>query len=105
MIVYDRHCFFCARLLHLFKYINNTVTYHNQYTVPETLETDDVNFEEAMYAFQGEQSYRGYLAFCTLFRQLGIHPIAAGMSLPGVVYIGEWRSGISPTTDRDILSA
>ncbi|WP_424014952.1 DCC1-like thiol-disulfide oxidoreductase family protein [Halorubrum xinjiangense] len=91
VIVYDRHCFFCARSLHLFRYldISGTVTYHNQYTVPETLEDEDLDFEEAMYAFQGQQSYRGYHAFRTLFRQFGIYPIAIVMTLPVVVYVGE----------------
>lgn len=40
---------------HMFRYIDisGTVTYHNQYTVPETLGADDLDFEEAIYASRG----------------------------------------------------
>lgn len=107
VIVYDRHCFFCARSLHLFRYIDisGTVTYHNQYTVPETLGADDLDFEDAMYAFQGQQPYRGYHAFRTLFRQFGIYPISTVMTLLVLSTLVRGYTSILPTTDRDILSA
>lgn len=91
VIVYDEHCFFCARSLHLFKYfdVNSVVTYYNQYDVPEHFETENTDFETAMYAFREGESFRGYRAFRELFRQLGFVPVAYCMSIPGVIHVGE----------------
>lgn len=91
VIVYDRHCFFCARSLHLFKFldVSGNVTYYNQHNVPDEYDDGKTNFENAMYAFRGSSSYRGYYAFKHLFRQIGFHPVSAIMSLPGVKHVGE----------------
>lgn len=89
VIVYDRHCFFCARSLHLFKYLDGSdlISYYNQYNVPE--KWDGANFEEAMYAFRDGESYRGYYAFAELLQQLGIRPVYFMMGLPVVRNVGE----------------
>lgn len=90
-VVYDRHCFFCARSLHLFPYLDvaGSVTYYNQYTVPDELDADGVEFEDAMYVFRGTRPFRGYRAFVELFKQLGfLYPVALAMSLPGVRNVG-----------------
>lgn len=91
VIVYDKHCFFCARSLHLFKFLDvvDSVTYYNQNTVPDKYNNEKTDFRNAMYAFRGGSSYRGYYAFKCLFQQVGFYPLSGIMSLPGVKHVGE----------------
>lgn len=95
VLVYDEHCFFCARSLSVFKLldVNETVTFRSQYDVPETYREEfDVDFEEAMYVFtaDGSECHRGYWAFRELFRQFWITvPVAWAMALRPVATVGE----------------
>ena len=91
-IVYDEHCFFCARSLYLFKFLdtNNSISFYSQYTLPPRLvNRDDTDFDTAMYAFRNGTVYRGYDGFVELFRQFpGTLPIILAMKLPGIKNIG-----------------
>lgn len=74
-VVYDEHCYFCARSLYLFEVldVNDTVTFYSQYTAPDAYEErTDVAFESAMYAFADGETYRGYEAFRELLRQFTV---------------------------------
>lgn len=74
-LVYDEHCYFCARSLYPFKLLDvtNAVQFHSQYTVSDRYRTnEDVDFEEAMYAFDGEEVYAGYGAFRRLAKQFPV---------------------------------
>lgn len=91
-IVYDEHCFFCARSLYLFKILdtNDSIKFYSQYTLPDRLAgRDDTDFDTAMYAFRNGATYRGYDGFVELFRQFpGTLPIISAMKLPGIKSIG-----------------
>jgi predicted DCC family thiol-disulfide oxidoreductase YuxK len=92
-VVYDEHCFFCARSLYPFKYldINETVTFYSQYTAPkEYAERNDVEFDDEMYVFIDGEVYGGYYAFQQLLSQFPIsQPLSWLMIIPGVSIIGE----------------
>jgi predicted DCC family thiol-disulfide oxidoreductase YuxK len=91
VIVYDKHCFFCARSLHVFRFldVSGNTSYYNQNNVPSEYESDEFHFEDAMYAFQDNSPQEGYYAFKCLFEQVGLYPVSIMMSLPGVSHIGE----------------
>jgi predicted DCC family thiol-disulfide oxidoreductase YuxK len=92
VVVYDEHCFFCARSLHLFKFLDSkgNIKFYSQYTVPEKFKEQDVDFEEAMFVFSGETSYKGYYAFQRLIGQFReFSPISVIMGLFGVRHVGE----------------
>jgi predicted DCC family thiol-disulfide oxidoreductase YuxK/uncharacterized membrane protein YphA (DoxX/SURF4 family) len=91
VVVYDRHCLFCARTLHPFRYLDvaGSVSYYSQETVPDRYDRDDAAFDSAMYAFRDGDASRGYAAFRQLFAHLGItRPVGAAMALPGVRRVG-----------------
>jgi predicted DCC family thiol-disulfide oxidoreductase YuxK len=74
-LVFDERCFFCARSLLPFKRldVNETVTFYSQSDVPARYRSrEDVDFEEAMYVFDGEHAYEGYFAFRKLLSQFRI---------------------------------
>lgn len=78
-LVYDRHCYFCARSLYVFKEldVNGSVRFHSQYDVPEELRNrPDVDFEDAMYVFRDGEAYSGYRAFRELLRQYRVFFVA-----------------------------
>lgn len=91
VIVYDRHCFFCARSLHIFKYLDveRNIEFYNQHNVPGKYNNGESDFENAMYGFREGESHRGYYAFKCLFTQVGLYPFSVMMSLPVVTHIGE----------------
>lgn len=92
-LVYDEHCYFCARSLYLFKLldINNTVTWYSQYDAPdEYSERESVEFEDEMYVFVDGEAYGGYYAFHQLLKQFWITvPLAWLMALSPVATVGE----------------
>jgi len=92
-LVFDERCYFCARNLYPFKLldINNTVTFYSQSDVPEHYrERDDVDFEAAMYVFEGGETYRGYDAFRELMRQFRVFaPLVWAMGRRPVAAVGE----------------
>lgn len=74
-LVFDERCFFCARSLLPFKYldVNDTVTFYSQSDVPARYRSrEDVDFDEAMYVFDGERAYEGYFAFRELLSQFRV---------------------------------
>jgi predicted DCC family thiol-disulfide oxidoreductase YuxK len=91
-LVFDEHCFFCARSLYPLKLLDvaETVSFYSQSDAPEAYrERDDVDFSEAMYVFDGEEAYEGYYAFRELLRQYRtLSPLAAAMNLPLVEDVG-----------------
>ncbi|MDS0297235.1 DCC1-like thiol-disulfide oxidoreductase family protein [Halogeometricum sp. S1BR25-6] len=91
-LVYDEHCYFCARSLYSFKLLDftNAVRFHSQYTVPDRYRgREDVSFEDAMYAFDGEDAYAGYDAFRRLAKQFPVLvPLSWVMSLGPVARVG-----------------
>lgn len=92
-IVYDEHCLFCARSLLPFKMldIRGTITFYSQYDAPDRYRgRESVDFESAMYAFDGQQEYRGYFAFRELFDQFGLFSwLVWAMRLDPVAMLGE----------------
>lgn len=76
-LVYDEHCYFCARSLSLFKLldVNQTVTFYSQSDIlTEHRERDDVSYEDEMVAFVEGELHGGYNAFRELLRQFRILP-------------------------------
>ena len=92
-LVYDEHCYFCARSLYVFKLldVNGSVNFLSQYTAPDEYgRVEGVDFEDAMCVFDGGRSYEGYYAFRRLMRQFRVFaPLVWMMGLPGVRDIGE----------------
>lgn len=92
-LVYDERCFFCARSLYLFKFIdiNETVTFYTQSTAPAQYRNrDGVDFEDRMYVFIDDSRYGGYWAFRELLRQFWFPvPLAWIMNFSPVAAIGE----------------
>lgn len=71
-LVYDEHCYFCARSLYMFKYldINETVSFYSQSSAPAQYQSrDEVEFDDEMYVFVDKRAYGGYAAFRELLRQ------------------------------------
>lgn len=92
VIAYDEDCYVCARSLYLFKIldVNDTVTFHSQYTLPAEYGTRDIDQEGAMYAFTDDETYRGFYAFRELLRQFRVFvPIVWLFRFPGVQRLGE----------------
>lgn len=91
--MYDKHCYFCARSLYLFKLLdlNQTVTFHTQYTAPEEYRSrEDVKFDDRMYVFANGEAYGGYDAFRRLFKQFAVTiPMSWVMALPPVAVVGK----------------
>lgn len=74
-VVYDEHCLFCARSLLPFKLLDvrGTISLYSQYDAPDRYhERPSVDFEAALYAFDGDQVYRGYFAFIELLDQFSL---------------------------------
>jgi predicted DCC family thiol-disulfide oxidoreductase YuxK len=92
-LVFDERCLFCARSLYPFKLLDTeeTVSFYSQSDVPETYRgREGVDFEQAMYVFDGDQAYEGYYAFRELLRQHRVFsPLVAVMGLPVVRQAGE----------------
>lgn len=95
-LVYDEHCYFCARSLYLFKHldINETVTFYSQHTAPNEYAKADVDFDDEMHVFVDGDVYGGYSAFQELCRQFWITvPLAWIMSLSVIKSLGERTYG------------
>ncbi|MDG5820190.1 DUF393 domain-containing protein [Natronococcus sp. A-GB7] len=92
-LVYDEHCYFCARSLYAFKLLdlNKTVNFYTQYNTPaEYRERENVNFDDEMYVFADGNVYRGYHAFRRLFKQFAVTaPLSWFMTFPPVAAVGK----------------
>lgn len=92
-VVFDEHCFLCARSLYPLKFldIRGTVSFRTPSDVPEEyLLRDEIDFDRSMYAFCDDGIYEGYDAFRALFRQFPVTmPVAWFMQLPIVKPIGK----------------
>lgn len=92
-LVYDEHCYFCARTLYLFKLldINRTVNFYSQYDAPDEYKNrEDITFEDEMYVFRDREAFGGYWAFRELIRQFRIFvPVVWMMGLSPVAAVGE----------------
>lgn len=74
-LVYDEHCYFCARSLVPFKHldVNDSVQFYTQHDAPaEYAERPDVDFESELYVFRDGEAHGGYWAFRELLRQFRI---------------------------------
>ncbi|WP_372910304.1 thiol-disulfide oxidoreductase DCC family protein [Salinigranum sp.] len=97
VVVYDEACFFCARSLYLFKYldVNGTVTFYSQSDVPseyaEREDHDAVDYSRSMYLFTPDgRTHEGYWAFRELLRQFRVFaPVTFAMDLGPVARVGE----------------
>jgi predicted DCC family thiol-disulfide oxidoreductase YuxK len=93
-VVFDEHCYFCARSLSPFAHLDvaNRVRFYSQSDVPSRYATrSDADYGAAMYAFrEGDATaYEGYDAFRELTRQLGFWPVWFVMGLPVVSHVGK----------------
>jgi len=92
-VVYDEHCYFCARSLSIFRWldINQTISFYSQYSVPKKHNKHtNINFESQMYVFADGEYYGGYYAFRRLLQQFWITvPISWLMRLPPIARAGE----------------
>lgn len=81
------------RSLYLFRIldVNGTVRFIPQSSAPDEYRTrDDVDFDSAMYAFDGDEAYEGCYAFRELVSQYRVFfPVVWLMGLPPVAYVGE----------------
>lgn len=91
-VVYDEHCYLCARSLLLFKTLDveDTITFYSQGDAPERFR-ESADIESAMYVFEDEKSYRGYFAFRKLFDQYGVFSwLVWLMGIRPVESVGRW---------------
>jgi len=91
-VVYDDRCHFCTRVLLQVDYwdLRDGLAFHPATEVPEGLDGERHDFENAMFAFVDGEAYRGYHAFRAMFAQLGfLRPVAFLMGVPGVRQVGE----------------
>lgn len=92
-VVFDGRCYFCMRSLYLFRIldVNDTVRFVPQSSAPDEYRSrDDVDFDSAMYAFDGDEAYEGYYAFRELVRQYRVFfPVVWLMGLAPVARVGE----------------
>jgi predicted DCC family thiol-disulfide oxidoreductase YuxK len=92
-LIYDEHCKFCARTLHLFALLDVTdsITFYSQSDVPDRYrERDDVDLETAMYAATEDGLKRGYHAFRVLLGHFGVFaPLVWFMNRAPVAALGE----------------
>ncbi|MFC4438557.1 MULTISPECIES: DCC1-like thiol-disulfide oxidoreductase family protein [Natrialbaceae] len=92
-IVYDEHCYMCARSLYIFKIldINDNLLFYTQTTAPEEYtDQEEIQLDERMYVFNDGANYGGYWAFRELLRQFRIFaPVVWIMGLAPVVWVGE----------------
>lgn len=92
-LVYDERCYFCARTLYLFKYIDiyETVSFYSQSDAPPNYSTrDGVDFDDEMYVFIDGDAFGGYWAFQKLFKQFAVTaPLSWLMRLSPVSFVGE----------------
>lgn len=92
-IVFDGRCYFCMQSLYLFRVldVNETVQFLPQRSAPdEYRHRDGVDFDSAMYAFDGDETYEGYYAFRELLRQFRVFfPVVWLMGLAPVARVGE----------------
>ncbi|MFC7020864.1 MULTISPECIES: thiol-disulfide oxidoreductase DCC family protein [Haloarcula] len=91
-VVFDGQCYFCMRSLYLFKMldVNGTVRFIPQAEAPDAYrQRGDVDFQSAMYAFDGTTAYAGYDAFRELLRQFRVFfPLVYLMGLAPVARVG-----------------
>jgi predicted DCC family thiol-disulfide oxidoreductase YuxK len=91
-LVFDEHCLFCARSLYPVKLLDVTdsVTFYTQYDAPdEYAARPGVDFERAMFVFDGADTYEGYDAFRELLGQNRLfHPLAWLMARRPVRSVG-----------------
>ncbi|UTF54184.1 thiol-disulfide oxidoreductase DCC family protein [Natronosalvus rutilus] len=91
-LVYDERCYFCARSLYLFKYldVNDSVRFRSQSDAPpELVNREGVDLDKEMYLFRDGEAYGGYEAFRQLFKQFRVFaPIVLLMALPPVRMVG-----------------
>jgi predicted DCC family thiol-disulfide oxidoreductase YuxK len=91
-LVFDEHCLFCARSLYPVKLLDVTdsVTFYTQYDAPdEYAARPGVDFERAMFVFDGDDTYEGYDAFRELLGQNRLfHPLAWLMARRPVRSVG-----------------
>jgi predicted DCC family thiol-disulfide oxidoreductase YuxK len=93
-VVFDEHCYFCARSLYPFAHLDveNRVRFFSQSDLPARYATrSDADFGAAMYAFRDGDptAHEGYDAFRELTRQLGLWPVWFVMGLPVVSHVGK----------------
>jgi predicted DCC family thiol-disulfide oxidoreductase YuxK len=90
-LVYDENCYFCARSLILFKFldINDTILFYSQSDLPDRLDKKEFDYSEAMYAFKNGEEHRGYYAFSKLMVHLRLFaPVGILMRAPVIRSIG-----------------
>ena len=91
-LVYDEHCYFCARSLYLVKELDaaDSISFYSQYDAPAAYaDRPNVDFEEAMYVFDGERAYRGYYAFRRVLETNRLFAPAYWFTrLPPIEYVG-----------------
>lgn len=92
-LVYDEHCYFCARSLAVFKHldINESIEFYSQYDAPPAYtDRQDLEFDEEMYVFRDGEAYGGYWAFRELLRQFSIFtPVVWAMNRRPIAFVGE----------------
>lgn len=91
-VVYDEHFLFCVQSLLPFRLLDaaTTVSFHSQYTTPESIDPEEYPLEEAMFVFDGEQAYRGYFAFRRLLTHYpALRPVAKVMQVGLIERIGQ----------------
>jgi predicted DCC family thiol-disulfide oxidoreductase YuxK len=93
IIAYDEHCYFCARSLYIFKQldVNRVFDFYTQTDLPEEYsDREGVELDEAMFVFDGTETYQGYHGFKRMFSHLGaFRPVAWLMNRTLVTVIGE----------------
>ncbi|MFC6784587.1 thiol-disulfide oxidoreductase DCC family protein [Halobaculum halobium] len=92
-VVFDDRCYFCMRSLYPFSLldVNGTIRFIPSSDAPDRYESrEDVDFDQAMYAFDGGETHEGYHAFRELIRQFRFAlPVVWVMRLPPVAAVGE----------------
>jgi predicted DCC family thiol-disulfide oxidoreductase YuxK len=73
-VIYDENCHFCIRSLLIIKHldINNTISYYAQSDIPESYSKEDLDYETAMYVYDGNNWHRGYYGFRRILRNFRI---------------------------------
>ena len=92
VVVYDTECYFCVRSLYIFKALdlNGSVAFRSPDEVAYDETTAQADFNEAMFLFRGDASYRGYYAFAELLAHYRIFfPFAWIMRRTPVAKVGE----------------